>query len=258
MANIIVNGRTMAYQSRPVDFDRSQTTLVFISGSGGDSSDWQNQLDGLAGITTSIAIDLPGHGNSDLPWESSVSAYAERVSEFIEGLGLEKVMLIGCSLGSAIALHLAVESKPWLVALGLVGSGGRLRVHPDFLAGFKKDVKRACGLITDFALSPAASDDVRSTVKEKFLKTPEGLVHADLSACNDFDVLESLHTISIPTWIIVGQDDRLTPVKYSKFLEEAIPNAHLVIVPDAGHLVMIEKPEEFNTRLTEFLSRLNP
>jgi pimeloyl-ACP methyl ester carboxylesterase len=108
-------------------------------------------------------------------------------------------------------------------------------------------------MLTDFAISASTGEPVRGIVQAKFDNCLPDLVRGDLSACNEFDVMEKLGEIAVPTWIIVGEDDRLTPVKYSSFLSSRIEGSRLVRVPAAGHLVMMEKPEQFNRHLREFL-----
>ena len=76
----------------------------------------------------------------------------------------------------------------------------------------------------------------------------------DLSACNDFDIMDRVHEISLPTCIIAGEDDQLTPLKYSQFLHKTIAGSQFHVIPGAGHLAMLEKPEEFNRYLLEFLN----
>lgn len=254
MPEIQLKGRKLAYGVEPPDLDTSSLSVVFVHGSGGDREDWRAQLEGLSGVANVVAVELPGHGASDPSNGSSVGAHAGCVADLVEALGLKKVMVVGCSLGSAVTLWLALNPKPWLVAIGLVGAGARLRVHPQFLEGILKDRDTAVDALTDFCLSPATGEVIRAGLREKYAKVAPEVIHSDLSACNDFDVMDRLGEIKLPSWIIVGQDDKLTPVKYSKFLSDAIKGSRMEIVPDAGHLVMMEKPEEFNRSLREFLA----
>ena len=173
-------------------------------------------------------------------------------------MGFQKVVLVGCSLGSAITQWIALFTpKPWLVGIGLVGAGARLHVHPTFLDGLRQDKQKALAMLSDFCLSPATGEPLRERLREKYLKTSAELVHGDLSACNEFDVMNSIHEVRLPTWILVGEDDQLTPVKFSRYLHETIKGSRLAVVPQAGHLVMIERPEEFNRVLADFLTELN-
>jgi pimeloyl-ACP methyl ester carboxylesterase len=256
MAEVSIRGRKLTYNAQPVDFDKSALTVVFIHGSGGDKDDWQEQLSGVSDTANVMAIDLPGHGDSEPPGERNVAIYAQWVSDLVEEIGLEKALLVGCSLGSAIAQWLALEGKPWLAGIGLVGAGARLKVHPAFLEGFLNDKTAAIGMLVEYALSPATVDPVRSRVREKLDQGPVEVLHGDFSACNEFDVTDRISKIKLPTWILVGEDDRLTPVKYARFLNDAIQGSKLDIVPAAGHLAMVEKPEEFNRLLKDFLKTL--
>jgi len=257
MPEIQRRGRKLAYGVEPPVLDASSLSLVFVHGSGGDREDWRAQLEGLSGVANIIAVELPGHGASDSPNGSSVAAHAECVTDLVEALGLKKVMVVGCSLGSAITLWLALNPKPWLVAIGLVGAGARLRVHPQFLEGILNNRDQAVDALTDFCLSPATGGVIRAGLREKYAKVPPEVIHSDLSACNEFDVIGRLGEIRLPSWIIVGQDDKLTPMKYAKFLNEGIKGSTMEIVPDAGHLVMMEKPEEFNRSLRQFLEEIS-
>ncbi len=257
MPEVPVRGRLLAYERQPEDLDRSSLSVVFIHGSGGDREDWRAQLDGLSWAATVVALELPGHGASEPPGEISVGAYARWVTDFVDVLGLQRVVLVGCSLGSAITEWIALfAARPWLVGIGLVGAGARLRVHPAFLDGLRQDKETALAMLSDYCLSPASGEPLRTRLRERYLKTSADLVHGDLSACNEFDVMDKIHQVRLPTSILVGEDDRLTPVKYARFLHDKISGSHLAVVPQAGHLVMMEKPEEFNRLLAEFLAEL--
>ena len=251
-----IRSRRLAYEARPEIYDKSALAVIFIHGSGGDREDWRGQLEGLSDQATVIALELPGHGASEPPGETTIPAYSHWVTNFVETLGLRKVVLVGCSLGSAITQWIALSTPLWLVGIGLVGAGARLRVHPAILDGLLQDKEKALAGLADFALSAASDKELHEFMTAKFLNTSPELVHGDLSACNEFDVIDRVGGISLPTCILVGEDDRLTPVKYSQFLHDAIRGSRLHVIPRAGHMAMIEKPEEFNKFLGNFLAEL--
>jgi pimeloyl-ACP methyl ester carboxylesterase len=253
MPEVPVRGLRLTYDVQPALFDKSSVAVVFIHGSGGDREDWNDQLSGLSDSVTAIALDLPGHGSSEPVDEASVPAYAQIVSDFVENVGLQRVVLVGCSLGSAIVQQIALSPPQWLIAIGLVGSGARLKVHPAFLEGLIKNKESALKMLRDYCVSPTANETLLQTLQDKFTVESAERIHQDLSACNDFNIMDRVQDITVPTCIIVGEDDKLTPVKYSQFLQKSISGSQLNVVPGAGHLVMTEKPNDFNRHLREFL-----
>jgi pimeloyl-ACP methyl ester carboxylesterase len=253
MKSSIISGRKICYDSNPDDLDKTRLTIVFIHGSGGDSQDWRFQLDDLGSLVNALAFELPGHGWSEGPGESTVAGYANWVRRFVETLDLQKVMIVGCSLGSAITQLLALESLPRISAIGLVGAGARLKVHPMILDLLLKDGANALTSLTGYSLSNNPNPNVVGELKQKFGKLSPILVHNDLSACNNFDLMKEVKNITIPTWIAVGDEDKLTPVKYARYLNEAITGSSIDIIPLAGHLVMLEQPVPFNIALRKFI-----
>ncbi len=254
MPELSVKGRALGYEVQPANFDKSKLTVVFVHGTGGDREDWRGQLDGLSGLANMLALELPGHGASEPPGESSVPGFSQWVIDFINELGLKTVMLVGCSLGSAITQWIALNaSEPWLVAIGLVGAGARLRVHPAFLQGLKEDSTKALTMLADYCLSDGPDPALRTKIRDKLLGQAPELILGDLQACNEFDAMDKVNTISLPTCIIVGEQDKLTPVKYSRHLNEAIKGSRLSVIPHAGHLVSMEQPEAFNKSLGDFV-----
>lgn len=221
--------------------------VVFIHGAGGTAMKWVPQLQSLgAAGCHALAPDLPGHGGSDGPPCDSIGAYAELIGGWLNALGLTAAGLVGHSMGGAIVQELALRGQPaaWL---GLVGTGARLRVHPDTFARLQDAevppdyLAAAFGVRPDPALIAAESDTWQATDPDVRL--------ADFRACDKFDVIGRLGQLSLPTVIIVGREDRMTPVKYSNFLAQEIPGARLVVVEGAGHYVQLEQPEAVTNAL---------
>jgi pimeloyl-ACP methyl ester carboxylesterase len=258
MPELTINGRRIGYEVQPENFDKSKLTVVFIHGTGGDREDWRAQLDGLSDSANMLALELPGHGASEPPGESSVPGFSKWVVDFVNGLGLRKVMLVGCSLGSAITQWIAIHcSEQWLVAIGLVGAGARLKVLPAFLHGLKENSPKALAMLADSCLANSPDPGLHARLTEKYSNTSADLVYGDLSACNQFDLIDKIKGISLPTWIAVGEEDKLTPVKYSQFLNDSIRGSVLNVIANAGHLVSMEEPDEFNKSLKAFLTGLH-
>ncbi len=235
----------------------TQQPLVFIHGSGDSARVWDDVIALLPEFET-IALDLPGHGAlATAPLASvDVAAYADWLRAELERRGIERPMVIGHSLGGAVALQLALAAPSSVGRLGLVGTGARLRVAPAFLqiaqrageAGTPQtpEITRA-----GFADAHAALADMYDAQRAQ--TAPSMLFH-DLTACNQFDIMADLERISQPTLIIVGAEDRMTPAKFSAFLQNSIPGSELVVVPDAGHYVQIEDPQRVADALRVWLA----
>ena len=226
--------------------------LVYIHGSGCDGSLWENQLESLGGY----AVDLPGHGMSDDANVKSVYDYAFYVAKATKTL-LGRVIFVGHSLGGAIAQEIYLNFKDVVSALVLVGTGARLRVLPEILEGLEKRSEKIVEMLVEMSFA-SLNESLTSKFKEQFMERIEILLR-DLRACDRFDLLNRYRdgeiSIEVPTLIVVGEKDRLTPVKYSEFFRSVIPNSELVVINDAGHMVMLEKPEEFNSVLADFVAK---
>jgi pimeloyl-ACP methyl ester carboxylesterase len=229
-------------------------TVVLLHGSGGTGQKWAAQLAGIGGHRI-IAPDLPGHGQSEGQARGSVAEYREFVSDFIRTLGLKRLVIGGHSLGGAIALDFALTSPDLLDGMILVGSGGRLRVKPEILETLARGERPAGNLEYSYALN--TRKDVLDKAAMEMMDVPASVFLADFTACDRFDIMDRLGGIGVPTLVICGKDDRMTPVKYSEYLSGHIPNAKLVLVPDAGHMAMIEQPRAVNEHIAAFIDALH-
>ncbi|MCZ7666067.1 MAG: alpha/beta hydrolase [Chloroflexi bacterium] len=129
--------------------------ILLLHGAGGSHLVWPAALRRLPDATV-YALDLPGHGRSTGTGYAQISEYAAVVSQFIEALGLTDVVLVGHSMGGAVAQTLALHPPPEVAALILVGTGAKLRVAPAILAQILPDFEQAVTTINQFAWSAAA------------------------------------------------------------------------------------------------------
>src|SRR5258708_3084684 len=167
-----------------------------------------------------FAPDLPGHGKSDGLGHHAVEEYALQILEFISELKFYKVVLVGHSMGGAIALSIAAQAPQRVTALGLIGSGAKLRVAPAILssasnpAAFENAVRMI--MASSFALKTSAR--LKQLAEGRMSKTRPAILYGDFLACDSFDATEQLARLSIPTLIICGSEDRMTPLRHSEFL----------------------------------------
>lgn len=229
----------------------SEPLLVLIHGAGGTHKVWRYQT---SAFPESIALDLPGHPRGK--GCNTISDYAEFVTKMIVDRRLTSAVLVGHSMGGAIAIEIAIARQPFLAGIVLIGSGARLRVTPVIKDEVIRDYAHAAELIAEWAYSPKTDPRLRKASIQELMEVPAEVTYGDFEACDHFDRMNEIGRIDLPTLIVCGEDDALTPVKYSRYMKQKIRNARIVVIPDAGHSVMLEKPEELNEALRSFLAQL--
>jgi pimeloyl-ACP methyl ester carboxylesterase len=235
--------------------DSSNRPIVFIHGSGDNARIWRLQTEHF-GADRALAIDLPGHGQrvDTLPTEASMLDYARAVHTIITGeLRLDHPVIAGQSLGGAIALTMGLEYGPELSGLILIGTGARLRVHPDLLESARATPQAAVHQLKDLAVTSTNAITLPDALINEQGTPGPNILYRDLAACNAFDCMTRVQEIHLPVLIICGAGDRLTPVKYSQFLHDKIDGSTLRIIPGAGHYVMREQPEAVNQAIEQWM-----
>ncbi len=233
--------------------------LVLVHGAGGTRLHWPPTLRRFPGADV-YALDLPGHGEAPGPWQSTIEGYRQAIVEWMRALDLPPAVVVGHSMGGALALSLALDAPERTAGIVLVGSGARLRVHPLLLeaaASGGMPTERLATLVS-WWYSPNAPPRLQALATRAVAATNMTVLHADLTACDGFDVMERLGLTERPALVVVGEDDRMTPVKYARFLAENLPGARLEIIPAAGHMVMLEQPAAVERVLSDWLRTTFP
>jgi pimeloyl-ACP methyl ester carboxylesterase len=231
---------------------------VLIHGAGGSYLYWPPEIRRLAGQRI-FAPDLPGHGKSDGVGRQSIDDYAQCILDFLDALHIHKAILIGHSMGAAVALTLALEHFRRVLGLGLVGGGARMKVSPDLIQNSSSPATLPFALqsIAEMAFSPVIEPHLKQLAMQRMSATRSTVINGDFIACNQFDVMDRLAKIRVPTLVVCGADDRMTPPRYSEHLASSIKRAELVIVPEAGHMVMIERPKAVASALVSFIKEIS-
>ena len=239
--------------------ESSKPPILLIHGAGGSYLHWATELRRLPGYHV-LAPDLPGHGKSGGVGEQTIQGYAEAILRWMDALRLRPAIVIGHSMGSAIALTLALDSPARVRALGLIGSGARLRVAPAILEGTASETTFPATVqtITQWSFGSHASPRLKTLAAQRMSETRPTVLHGDFLACNLFDVMPRVEEIQVPALVLCGAEDKMTPPRYSAYLHEKIPNSTLKIIEGAGHMVMLEKPKEVAEALLSFLDASLP
>jgi pimeloyl-ACP methyl ester carboxylesterase len=228
--------------------------LIFVHGSGAYGDIWRYQTDYFR---DSHAVNLPGHPHGQ-PLKS-VEECVDWLRKYIKGRGYKDVVLAGHSLGGAIALMYALKYPQELKGIIIIGSGARLRVNPRYLAPCEEAIKgnprEWYQLVEEiYRLTP---EDYKREVVEKQKAIGPAVMLNDFLCCDKFDIMDKVQEIKLPALIICGELDAMTPVKYSNYLGAKLANSRVVIIPQASHLVLAEKPEAVNKAIADFVNGIS-
>lgn len=231
--------------------------MILIHGAGGNHLTWPPQIRRLAGERI-YALDLPGHGQSKGVGRRSINEYADDVLAFMKALKIRAAFLTGISMGSAIALTLALKYPKKVIGLALLGGGAKMRVASHILetAGNANTFEATAEMINKNCFSANAPQSLVQLSKQNIMKARPPVLLGDFLACNEFDVTDQLEKINIPTLILCGAEDKMMPLKYSKSLHEGIANSRFHALENAGHLLTLEQPDAVADLLKQFMDEL--
>lgn len=251
-------GDTYYFASKTNGSTQKKKAVVLIHGAGGNHLHWPHNLRRINGHQV-YAPDLPGHGKSGGLGEQSVAGYADWVADWMKSIGIKDAIVAGHSMGGAIAQTLAVEHPELVSALILVATGAKLNVNPELLLKLStpSSTPAAIEQIIRWSWMPDTEKKLLSKVRDQMLSTRTAVLYGDYLACNNFDLSAELKSIKAPTLVIAGEEDRMTPLDLNRQLENGIRKAQMAVIPEAGHMVMLEKPELVAHETAEFLSRAN-
>lgn len=225
-------------------------TLVFIHGAGCTGGVFAAQTSAFAG---SQALTLPGHATPGEP--ESIAEMADAVADALRERGIDDAILVGNSMGGAIALELALRHEPWLRAVALVGSGAKLRVSAAIFDAIRADFPAAVTMLTGYFFAEPR-EDLAGPIAAEMLRVGREQTLRDFAACDGFDVSARLGEIDIPVMALTGERDVMTPPKFAALLADRIPGGISRILPGAGHLAMVERPNETNEALRAFVTTI--
>jgi pimeloyl-ACP methyl ester carboxylesterase len=234
------------------NFGTHKQSLIFIHGSGSDHSAWSQQYAKLHKDYNIVAVDLPGHGLSSGTGETDVSRYCLGIKKLLDILRLGNVIVIGHSLGAAVTLQFAFTFPQGCDGIVVVGGGLKMPVNLSLLELLKKNPAEAIELICKFSLAKDNRSRFFKSLKKSLSAANVNVLHGDLMACDKLDLTEKMKNIKVPALVICGEEDKMMSADFSRQIVENINGAKLCMIKGAGHMAMMERPNEFNDALNIF------
>ena len=243
--------------------DPAKDSIVFVHGSGMDHTVWTLFSRHFARHGRNvIAVDLPGHGRSGGEPRDTIEAMSDWIVDLLDALGLQQAAIVGHSLGSLVALDCAARHPTRVRTIALVGSTAPMPVSDAILDAAAANDPAAFNMLTEYGYSKrhlygGNSNPgmwmVGSTLR-LFERSRPGVLHADMTACNQYQAgLERAATVQCPVLAVLGKADRLTPVRGTQPLLDALPSPTVRILEGSGHTLMVEAPNELLDTLREVL-----
>ena len=234
--------------------------IVFLHGVGSDKSVWRPQLAHFGAERRAIAFDYPGYGESEpAADEASRDEFAEAIAAGMEALGIARAHICGLSLGGVVALALYDLAPERCASLILADS---FAVHPQGGAiyeraiGASADLRGAAEARVDMLLAQPADPALRTEVVETMARIDPTAYRIGADAVWLADQTQRAASVNVPTLVLVGSEDSITPPALSQQLAELIPGARLEVIEGAGHISNAERPAGFNRAIASFIAPL--
>src|SRR6202049_3067797 len=236
------------------DFDPALPAVVFLHGTGLDHTVWALLARWYAHRGHAVlAPDLPGHGRSGGEPLTSIGAMADWTAALIKTAGARDARVVGASMGSLVALETAARHPDKVNAIALICTAAAMRVSPDLLHAAESGDHAAIDMVTIWGHSRQAGIGgslapglwMLGGANRLLERSRPGVLYKDLAACAAYDGgLAAAAKVNVPATVMLGERDLMTPAKSGAELARALPNARVVTLVGAGHMLMSERPDE--------------
>jgi pimeloyl-ACP methyl ester carboxylesterase len=258
-----VAGQTIYAYTNNREIEPTRESIVFIHGAGLDHTVWTMAARHFARHGRNvIAVDLPGHGRSGGKPIASITSLADWLITLLDALQVKRTALAGHSMGSLVALDCAARYPDRTRCLALVGSTAPMPVSEAILAAAAADDHAAFEMLTQWGYSkkhqyggnPNPGMWMTGNTLRLFERSRPGVLFADMTACSEYQQgLERAGGVTCPVLVVLGKEDRLTPLRGSQSLLSALPHPRVEVVAGAGHTLMSEAPNALLDALRDIL-----
>ena len=242
-----------------LDFDVNKPSIILIHGSGLTHIVWSlhEQFYVSQGFNV-LAVDLPGHGNSDGPALKSIQEISDWVKLLMESVKIKKIIIVGHSQGSLVGIDFASRYPNLISSLVLVAGSYKLPVNQDLIDLAEAGDDKAILLMMKWGYEGSRAFIGGNPVKKIINSTREirEILAVDLNACNNYkDGKDSLEKINCPTLCIFGDLDKMVPLEVGNKMSTMIKNSEKKVINDCGHMIIFEKAFEMRKLVKEFISK---
>ena len=255
MPFVETNGERLHYR-----MEGSGPAVLMIQSMGTDSAMWREQFAALAGRYTCIAFDCRGHGDSSYNARFTVAEVAADYKAGLDELGISACHVVGLAMGGPVALSFSALWPEAVRSLVIADGFADMRESGGARIPEWSEIIRSTPMVEfgrNYAQSrlmkwaPAGTHD---EMARTIAKVPPEAYTDVMKAIFEIDFLSELATVRVPTLVLSGERDEVTPIEHSRQIADSIPGAVLKTIPDAGHIANIDQPEAFNRHLAEFLN----
>ena len=255
-----VDGKLVFASTGSVNASADAPSIVFIHGAALDHTVWVMIARYFArkGFNV-LAVDLPGHGRSEGAPLTSIDAMSDWLHQVLIVRDIKQATVVGHSMGSLIGFTFAANYPAFVRSLVLLGTAMPMPVSQVMLNASLTHLDVANRMTNSFSHSsktgPAASPGSWNLAAGQRLmeRASEGVLHADFKACNDFDTSSPTGPVLAPSLVVIGDADQMTAPRRSLNVAEMIPGAEIVRIPNCGHSMLAERPNQVLDALADFV-----
>jgi pimeloyl-ACP methyl ester carboxylesterase len=232
--------------------------VILLHGAAGSHSAWPGEIRRIPGWQV-IALDLPGHGKSTGAACRSLNGLVNRLYRFIREMGLHQVIMVGYSLGGALALDFSSKHPKFVKGLVILACGSSFYLPSDLLDAFRNPAKRnqAIEIFNRLAFDAGTAQPLRRTILNPLAKVRTGNIMSDLSIGAHFKVKGDYQNIECPVGLIGGKSDQIATLLAVRQLFHFLPKASLQILPGCGHMLIYEKTHMICQNVGEILNTID-
>ena len=263
-----VNNKEVYASTGGQPFDKEKPLIIFVHGSGLSHITWvlQTRYFAFHGYSV-LAIDLPGHGASGGPPLKSIEDMADWISDVISAVGYQEASLVGHSQGCLVLIECASRYPEKIKSLSLMGGAGAIPMNPELLSLAEDGNPKAVELMMDWAHGPGGHFGGHpvpglhhmnlgaTIVKNGSVK----VLGVDFRACDNYkNGFEAAKNVKCPTINILGDKDKMCPLKEGKKLAGSIENSEVEVIKNCGHMILLEEADQALSILKGFVKENHP